>query len=171
MPNIAAVLREEIIRLARREIRATMRPLKKRVIELTRTNASLRKTVPALEKAVAELEKEAETRRLHGVRAGAKELEGVRIGPRSIQAQRKRLKLTRAEFAQLAGVSENTIYLWETGQVSPKEKRRAVLVGLRKLAAKDARRLLEVASEAKPAKKGRSVRKARKRSRKKSKKK
>ncbi|MCZ6688170.1 MAG: helix-turn-helix domain-containing protein [Planctomycetota bacterium] len=145
MPNIATVLREEIVRLARKEVRATVSPLRKRVAELTRSNAALKKAVPALEREVARLSKEAEARQIQSIRAGAKELEGVRIGPRSIQAQRKRLKLTREEFAKLAGVSTNTIYLWETGQVSPREKSRGVLVRLRKLRAREAEKLLAAA--------------------------
>ncbi|MCZ6692024.1 MAG: helix-turn-helix domain-containing protein [Planctomycetota bacterium] len=145
MPNIAAVLREEIIRLARKEFRATIGPLRKRVAELTRSNAALKKTVPALEREIARLSKEAEARQIQSIRVGAKELKGIRIGPRSIQAQRKRLRLTREEFGKLAGVSANTIYLWETGGVSPREKSRGVLVGLRKLRAREAKKLLAAA--------------------------
>ena len=64
MPNIGAVLRDEIQRLARKEIRAAVGPLKKRVVELTRTNAALKKKVPQLERTVARLEKEAKARQL-----------------------------------------------------------------------------------------------------------
>ena len=77
----------------------------------------------------------------------AEKLEGVRIGPRSIASQRKRLGLTRKAFAVLAGVSSNTIYLWETGEVAPREKSRGVLVGLRKLGAREAKKLVEAAAE------------------------
>ncbi|MCZ6688321.1 MAG: helix-turn-helix domain-containing protein [Planctomycetota bacterium] len=145
MPNIAAVLREEIVRLARKELRATIGSLRKRVAELTRSNAALKKKVPSIEREVARLSKEAEARQIQVIRAGAKELKGVRIGPRSIQAQRKRLKLTREEFGKLAGVSANTIYLWEIGEVSPREKSRGVLVGLRRLRAREAKKLLAAA--------------------------
>ena len=143
MPNIGAVLKEEIQRLARKEIRAFVGPLKKRVAELSRANADYKSEIPRLLKTVARLEEEAKIRQLRGVRAGAKELKGVRIGPRSIAAQRKRLGLSRKDFGALAGVSSNTIYLWETGGVSPREKSRAVLVGLRKLGAREAKGLLE----------------------------
>ncbi len=77
-----------------------------------------------------------------GVWAGASKMKGTRLGPRSIAAHRKRLKLSRKDFGTLAGVSANTIYLWETGEVSPKEKSRAVLVGLREIGAREAKRLL-----------------------------
>ncbi len=40
MPNVASVLREEIIRLARKEIRPLVGPLKKSNIELRRTVVS-----------------------------------------------------------------------------------------------------------------------------------
>ncbi len=48
MPNVASVLREEISRLARKEIRQQVGPLKK-------TNAELRRTVTALKSEVAAL--------------------------------------------------------------------------------------------------------------------
>ena len=111
MPNIGAVLRDEIRRLARREIRATVSPLKKKVAELNRSNAAYKRQIPQLLKTVARLESEAKSRQLKGVRTGAQELEGVRIGPRSIASQRKRLGLSRKDFGLLAGVSSNTIYL------------------------------------------------------------
>ena len=39
-------------------------------------------------------------------------------------------------------MSANAIYLSETGEVSPREKSRTVLVGLRRLGAREAKRLL-----------------------------
>ncbi len=63
--------------------------------------------------------------------------------PRSIAAQRKRLKLSRKDFGNLVGVSANTIYLWETGEVSPREKSRAAIIGLRRMGVREARRLLK----------------------------
>ena len=169
MPNIGVVLKDEIRRLAKKEARAAVAPLQKKVMRLTRSNAALRRIVPQLEKTVARLEQEAKARQLEGVRAGEKRVEGVRIGPRSIGAQRKRLKLTREEFGKLAGVTANAIYLWESGQVSPSEKSRAVLVGLRKLRAREAKRLLESARQNEKAKRtpGRTARKPRRRRRKK----
>ncbi len=143
MPNIGAVLKEEIQRLARKEVRAAIGPLKKRVAELTRTNAALKRQVPHLEKTVAGLEAEAKARKLEGVQTGAKDTKGARLGPTSIAAQRKRLKLSRKDFGELVGVTANSIYLWETGEVSPKEKSRAAIIGLRGMGVKEARRLVE----------------------------
>ena len=69
-------------------------------------------------------------------------MKGTRLGPRSIAAQRKRLGLSRKNFGQLVGVTSNSIYLWETGEVSPKEKSRAAIIGLRGMGVKEAKRLL-----------------------------
>ena len=162
MPNIGAVLKDEIQRLARKEVRAAVNPLKKRVAELTRTNAALKRTVPRLQKTVARLEGEAKQRQLHAVQKGAGDAKGTRLGPRSIRAQRKRLKLSRKDFGVLAGVSSNTIYLWENGEVSPKEKSRSALISLRDLGVRDAKRLLEAATPAPKKASTRARRKARK---------
>ena len=143
MPNLGAVLKEEIQRLARKEVRAVVTPVKRRVAELTRTYVALKRQVPHLEKTVARLEVEAKARQLEGVQKGTKDTRGTRLGPRSIASQRKRLKLSRRDFGQLVGVTANSIYLWETGEVSPKEKSRATLIGLRGIGVKEARRLVE----------------------------
>ena len=168
MPNIGAVLKEEIQRLARKEIRAAVTPLKTRVAELTRTNAALKKKVPALEKTVARLEEEAKQRQLRAVQTGAKATgtKVTRLGPRSIASQRKRLKLSQKEFGKLVGVSANTVYLWETGEVSPKEKSRAAIIGLRGMGMREARRLLDAPAAAKskiPTRKARRRTRSRKR--------
>ena len=92
---------------------------------------------------MARLEAEAKARQLAGVQKGAKNTRGTRLGPRSIAAQRKRLKLSRKDFGQLVGVTSNSIYLWETGEVSPKENSRAAIIGLRGMGVREARRLVE----------------------------
>ncbi len=142
MPNLGLVLKEETQRLARKEVRAAVSLLKKRVAELTRANVALKRTVPQLERIVARLEAEAKKRQLQAVQTGAK-AKGARLGPRSIAAQRKRLKLSRKDFGQLVGVSVNTIYLWEIGEASPREKSRAAIIGLRRMGVREARRLLK----------------------------
>ena len=146
MPNLAVVLKDEIRRLAKKEVRAVAGPLRKRIAELERSGATYKRQLPGLLKTVARLEGEAKQRQLLGVRRGAEAPKGSRLGPRSIAAQRKRLKLTRKDFGLLAGVSANTIYLWENAEVAPKEKSRAVLVGLRKLGVKEVRQLIQAAA-------------------------
>ena len=158
MSNLGTVLKEEIKRLARKEIRSAVGPVQKRLAEARRTVADLKRRLGAMEDVVERLKREADARRLEAARTGAGEDKSARIGARSIRSQRKRLKLTREEFGRILGVSANTVYLWETGKVTPRGKSRAALVGVRDVGAREARRLLEVAGG-----NGRAGKRARKR--------
>ena len=145
MPNFGTVIKEEVRRLARKEIRAAVGPVQKRLAETRRTAADLKRRVASLEGVVKQLKEEADARRLQAARAGAEEPQAARVGARSIRSQRKRLKLTREEFASLLGVSANTVYLWETDKVAPRGKSRSALVGIREVGAREARQLVEAA--------------------------
>jgi transcriptional regulator with XRE-family HTH domain len=57
----------------------------------------------------------------------------VRFSPRSVKAQRSRLRLSAADYGKLVGVSGLTIYHWEHGQARPQKERLAALVGIRGL--------------------------------------
>lgn len=79
------------------------------------------------------------------IAADAAEVKKARIGPRSIRAQRKRLKLTQAQYAQLIGVSPPTVLMWEKGKAAPRDEKLAALIGVRKISATVARRRLGLA--------------------------
>ena len=55
MPNIAQVLKEEISRIARRDARAVVTPIQRRIVKLERTAAEFRKRVGLLEKEARQL--------------------------------------------------------------------------------------------------------------------
>ena len=86
---------------------------------------------------------QADKQAVKGIRASEAEVEAARIGPRSIAARRTRLRLGRREFGLLAGVSSNSVYLWENGESRPSGESRSALVGLRKLGIREARKMLE----------------------------
>ncbi len=142
MPNIGAVIKEEVRRIARKEIRAAWNPLRKKLSETRLLAFELKRKVAALEAASDRLVRESSARALEKTRGSGAEAKDARIGPRSIRSQRKRIHLTRAEFGRLVGVSANTVYLWETGQVAPRSGSRTALIGVRKIRAKEAKRLL-----------------------------
>lgn len=145
MPNIATVLKDEIRRLSRREIRATVGPLRKRLSEVRQLAAELKKKVASLEEASQRLLGEADARALQVARTVRGDAKVSRIGPRSIRSQRKRFGLTRDEFGLLVGVSANSVYLWESGKAAPRGKSRSALIGLRKIGAREAKRLVTAA--------------------------
>ena len=143
MPNIDQLLNDKIKRITPSAIRREVNTVAKQVRELKREVSRFTKVNVALEKQVSRLIAQADKKAAKGIRASEAEVEGARIGPRSIAATRKKLKLGRREFGLLAGVSANSIYLWETGESKPSGRSRAALVGLRKIGVRDAKRMLE----------------------------
>lgn len=89
--------------------------------------------------------------------------EKVRFSARSVRAQRRRLKLSAADYGKLVGVSGLTVYSWEHGNSRPRKAQLADLVAARGIGKREATAKLEVLK----AKKQRAVRKVRKLARKK----
>ena len=162
MPNVASVLREEIKRLSRKEIRQSTNRIKGKVIALSKTVSRQRKQVAGLEKEIAQLRKVVMAGKPAPIAAPAEALKKARLGPRSIRAQRNRLKLTQAEYAKLLCVSSPTILAWEKGKSTPRGEKLAALVGIRKVSPAEARQRLgipPVARKKKKRKKGKRKKK------------
>ena len=143
MANIAGVLRQEIQRLARKEIRTQTDLLRKDNARLKRDVAALKRSVVALERDAKRLVPQVAQLRQKTVKANVEEAQTAKLGPKLIAALRRRLKLTRNEFAKLVGVSPNSVYLWEIGQISPRVEARASIVALRGIGVREARARLE----------------------------
>ena len=127
MPNIAAILREEICRLAKREIKRHTAVIKQAVVQYRRDIADLKRQLREQAKEIAFL-KSQERKRLGQPSSKAEEpLESVRFSPRSVKAQRHRLRLSAADYGKLVGVSGLTVYHWEHGKARPQKERLAAL--------------------------------------------
>jgi DNA-binding transcriptional regulator YiaG len=144
MPNIATVLKAEISRLARKEIKSNTTSTKGAVAQFRRDIAKLKRLVQAQQKEIAFL-KTQEHKRLGQPQPtnGEDELEGVRHSARSVRGQRKRLKLSAADFGKLIGVSGLTVYSWERGNRRPRKERLAALVAVREMGRREALAKLE----------------------------
>ena len=148
MPNIGAILREEIGRLSRRSTRSICVPLKRDVAGLRRAVAALRRENQKLMKDNARLMADLNSR-LAALPAMPEEaLKKVRISPRLVKVQRTRLGLSRQDFSRLLGVSAGAVLAWEGGRSKPREKAKAALAAVRRLGKREARRRLEVLSPA-----------------------
>ena len=134
MPNIASVLREEIIRLTRKEFRQQMEPLRKQLLAQRKIIASLKSDVDTLQRGIKALAK--------GARKSG-QLEGdptapttrARFSASGLRKLRDRFGLSREAFAPLLGVSSQTIYSWEQGGTRPRPEviqKIAILRGLTK---------------------------------------
>ena len=142
MPNVASVLRAEIRRLARKEIRQQVGPLKKTDAELRRTVTALKSEVAALRRGVRFLEKQ-EKRRLKAS-PKASTAAGVRFAARWVKADRERLWLSAKDYGLLVGVAGLTIYNWEKGKSKPRDKQLAAWANVRGIGKREAWRRLEL---------------------------
>ena len=143
MPNIASVLRDEIRRLARKELRAQLEPIAKRGTEQRKAIAELRRQVTGLERQVKFLETR-ERGRLKEAPTPAATNDTVRFSPKWVRADRKRLGLSAREYALLVGVSTLTIYNWEHGKSRPQAKPLAAWAEVRGIGKREALKRLDL---------------------------
>lgn len=145
MPNVGQVLREEISRLARKEIRSVCDPLRKQVLTLRKTVRDQQGTIAQLEKSLSKMVEQTASETGTGLYAPAAEEEGssrVRVTAASIRRHRHRLGLSQAQLGKLLSVSTNTIVRWEKGTSHPRSQHRTALSRLRGMRAREVKRIL-----------------------------
>jgi DNA-binding transcriptional regulator YiaG len=145
MPNIATVLKSEIARVARKEVRGETQALKRATAQYRRDIAALKRRVHALEGLVKRVGKTAG-------KAGAPvpdEASGKapRFSAKGLAAQRRRFGLSGQAFGALIGVTGQSVYKWEDGKTRPRAKQLQAIASLRAMGKRDAAvRLSERAS-------------------------
>jgi len=142
MGKLEGTIKSEIVRLAKREMRKTLVPLGRDVRSLKSTVSQLRKTVLALGRLTAQQQKELKKRKAP-LEATPEEVKKSRFSPALIRSLRKKLGISQKELAILAGVTVGAAHLWEKGNFKPKDEKKAIMVGLRKLGRREVRKLLE----------------------------
>ena len=148
MPDIASVLKEEIARLARKELRRETEPLKKAVASYRTEIAALKRRVAALEQQLSSAERRA-ARSAPVPPPGEADPARHRFSAARLRVQRERLGLSAADFAQLLGVSAQTIYDWEAETTRPRPQQVAAIAALRGIGKRElATRLAAVAGAA-----------------------
>ena len=145
MPNIAAVLRKEIVRLSRREVRSQTQTTKKASAQYRHDIAVLKREVELLKRQVSlfkrdELRKSAS----NGDSPGKK----VRFVAKGLRSQRSRLGLSAEDYGKLVGVSAQSIYNWERGHNTPRAEQLSAIATLRGMSKRLAgARLEQIASK------------------------
>lgn len=112
MPNIAKALKEEIARVARRELKKDFASLKQDTVWLKKNLAELKRRTTALERE-NRLLKTKSSRLEKETTPEPDELQKMRVTGKMIRSLRKRLGITQADFAKLLGVSGQSVYQWE----------------------------------------------------------
>jgi DNA-binding transcriptional regulator YiaG len=135
MSNLASLLKSEIARVARKEVRNDTQGLKKAV-------AAYRTEIAALKRRAADLEQQ--LRRLAKVRAAPAEDEAaatpkaLRFTAKGLASQRKRLGLSAHDCGLLVGASGQSIYNWEDGSARPRPRNLQAIAALRTMGKKEA---------------------------------
>lgn len=136
MTTLATALKDEIRRLARKEIKAQTSRTTRAVAQYRRDIAALKRTQRELEKKLVNLA--SQSRKAQSAPSAA-ELDGeTRFSARSVKSQRRRTGLSAADYAKLIGVSPLTVYNWENKKSRPRKEQQAALIALRGLGKREA---------------------------------
>jgi DNA-binding transcriptional regulator YiaG len=142
MSKIATILREEITRLARKEVKDQIEALRKANAQYRRDIAQLKREAASLSKQVAFLQ---QLERKRASEVGSKvSTEGKRFSLRGLISHRQKLGLSAADYGKLVGVSAQTVYNWECGNSKPRDQQLAALVAVRNLRKREAVKRLEL---------------------------
>ena len=148
MPNIAVVFKDEIARVARKEMRSEISAVKKSSTTHRTEIAALKRRVQALEQMLRRLGKQ-EAKSSKAAPADAVETTETkhRFSAKGLASQRKRLGLSAHDCGLLIGASSQSIYNWEAGTAVPRAKHLPAIAALRGLGKKSAAAALETLSE------------------------
>jgi DNA-binding transcriptional regulator YiaG len=138
MPNIATVLKSEIARVARKEVRAETRDLKNAIAPYRAQIADLKRRTRELEMQIRRLGKAS----AKVASAGAADTDpgerSLRFSAKGLATQRKRLGLSAQAFGALIGASGQSVYKWEEGKTRPRARHLPTIAELRGIGKKEA---------------------------------
>ena len=137
MANIASVLKSEISRIARRELRAETASLKKAQASFRADIASLKRATRVLEQAIRNVAKHVRPATQARTEPSADSAK-ARFSAKGLASQRKRLGLSAEAFGKLLGTSGQSVYNWEAGKTRPRDLHMAAIRALRTLGRKEA---------------------------------
>jgi DNA-binding transcriptional regulator YiaG len=121
MSNAYAALKSEIVRLARKEVRAALSALQQTNAQHRAAISALKRQVEGLEKALRQTRKCADQALSAAAAASPPKPESVqrRFSPSRLAAHRAKLGLSAASYGRLVGMSGAAVYLWEKGEARP----------------------------------------------------
>lgn len=142
MPNFSTLLKDEIARVARKELRGEVAGLKKATSAQRTEIAALKRRTQELEKALRALAKA--NRRSATAAPPSTTPKATRFSAKGLASQRKRLALSAEDCGLLVGASGQSIYNWESAKARPRELHLASIASLKSLGKKEALARLEV---------------------------
>lgn len=133
MPDFAKALKEEIQRLARKEVKQEAAALKKENIALKRRVADLNKRLDRLEKKNRKVIKAVSPQIEQAEASPSSEVDSARISAKMIRKLRDKWDITQGDMALLLGVSPQSVYQWERkeGRLNLRREPKAAVVAIR----------------------------------------
>lgn len=141
MSKIAAVLKQEIVRLARREARSLTKSFHKASSQFRRDIAELKRQNAKARGEIGQLQRRAYED--GGAPIAKVPIGKVRYSAASVRSQRKRLGLSAEAFGKLVGVTAHTVYKWEHDASRPRSAQLAALATVRGIGKTEASARLE----------------------------
>jgi len=141
MANVASLLKSEITRVSKKEIRSETQGLKKAAAGYRSDIAALKRRILALEQSVKKLAKPGKATPLVAKEAAPDA--AFRFSPTRLHAHRQRLELSQVQMGKLLGVSSQSVAKWEEGKARPRKVNMPSIAGLRKLTKNSAAELLQ----------------------------
>jgi DNA-binding transcriptional regulator YiaG len=135
MPNVASVLKGEISRVARKEVRGETLALKKAISVYRSEIAALKRRANAVEQLLRRLSngqsKVSANSEVHH------ELGKFRFSAKGLASQRQRLGLSAEQCGLLLGASSQSIYNWEQGKTRPLARHLPAIAAVRGMSKKE----------------------------------
>jgi DNA-binding transcriptional regulator YiaG len=144
MSNIASVLKSEISRVAKREIRAELQSLKKSSARHRFDIAALKRNIDSLELQMRNATKQRGAAFRPSVDAG--EEPPRRFSAKRLASHRAKLGLSAENYGRLCGVSGQTIYHWEQEKSRPQAAQLQALAQIRTIGIREVLARLEAAN-------------------------
>jgi DNA-binding transcriptional regulator YiaG len=140
MSTLAATLKLEISRLARKEIRSTSTALSKAMTTHRRQITALKGRMQELEAGLRRSVRQSDA--APAVQTPDANGEKLRFRASGFATHRKRLGLTAAEAGAFFGVGAQTIYNWEGGTARPRKTALPAIAAFRRLGKRQASAIL-----------------------------
>ena len=138
MPNIAAVLKSEIARIARKEVRSQTEEFRKSSTQYRSHIAALRKRIDELERQLKRVGKTSARSAQAPAEPDDDQGTSRRFSAARLAAQRQKLGLSAADFATLLGVSGQSVYKWEHGESRPRARQLEAIAAVRGIGKREA---------------------------------
>ena len=140
MAKLESIIKSEIQRLSKHEVRSVFLPLRREVWAMRLKLSKLIKSFIVLDRLAKEISKakSAEPK----LEASPEEVKASRLTPERIAGLRKKLGISQRELGVMVGATTGAVASWERGKFKPRGEKKVALVALRKLRKRDVKQML-----------------------------